>query len=137
MTFEGQYLTYAEYTELGGSASGEMPFNLLEFEARRQVDIRTFNRIKELEIKDIPQEVKLCEYALINSINSYATSMNEVANNGNVASENTDGYSISYITANQISDIVKSKSDELKDIVRTYLLGVIVDGEHIMYCGVE
>ena len=137
MTFEGQYLTYAEYTELGGSAIGEMPFNLLEFEARRQVDIRTFNRIKELEIKDIPQEVKLCEYALINSINSYATSMNEVANNGNVASENTDGYSISYITANQISDIVKSKSDELKDIVRTYLLGVIVDGEHIMYCGVE
>ena len=137
MTFEGQYLTYAEYTELGGSAIGEMPFNLLEFEARRQVDIRTFNRIKKLEFKDIPQEVKLCEYALINSINSYATSMNEVANNGNVASENTDGYSISYITANQISDIVKSKSDELKDIVRTYLLGVIVDGEHIMYCGVE
>ena len=137
MTFEGQYLTYAEYTELGGSAIGEMPFNLLEFEARRQVDIRTFNRIKKLEFKDIPQEVKLCEYALINSISSYATSMNEVANNGNVASENTDGYSISYITANQISDIVKSKSDELKDIVRTYLLGVIVDGEHIMYCGVE
>ena len=116
MTFEGQYLTYKEYTDLGGSAIGEMPFNLLEFEARRQVDIRTFNRIKKLEFKDIPQEVKLCEYALINSISSYATSMNEVANNGNVASENTDGYSISYITANQISDIVKSKSDELKDI---------------------
>ena len=69
MTFEGQYLTYAEYQALGGSAIGEMPFNLLEFEARRKIDIRTFNRIKELDSEEIPQEVKLCEYALINSIN--------------------------------------------------------------------
>ena len=41
MTFEGQYLTYAEYQELGGSAIGVMPFNILEFEARKQIDIRT------------------------------------------------------------------------------------------------
>ena len=40
MTFEGQYLTYAEYTELGGSAIGEMPFNLLEFEARKKIDLK-------------------------------------------------------------------------------------------------
>jgi len=134
MTFEGQYLTYAEYQELGGSAIGEMPFNLLEFEARRQIDIRTFNRLKNS--KEIPQEVKLCEYALINSIKSYAETTNNVANNGNVASENTDGYSISYITKDKISDIVKSKSDELDDIIRTYLLGVVYNGEHLMYCGV-
>ena len=37
MTFEGQYLTYKEYTDLGGSQIGEMPFNLLEFEARRKI----------------------------------------------------------------------------------------------------
>lgn len=137
MTFEGQYLTYAEYTELGGSAIGEMPFNVLEFEARRQIDIRTFNRLKDLKAEDIPQEVKMCEYALINSISSYATSINNVADNGNISSESTDGYSISYITTNQISDIVKSKGDELEDIIRTYLLGVIVDEQHIMFCGVE
>ena len=35
MTFEGQYLTYDEYLALGGPAIGQMPFNLLEFEARR------------------------------------------------------------------------------------------------------
>ena len=45
MTFEGQYLTYAEYQELGGSAIGEMPFNLLEFEARRRIDEPTHNRL--------------------------------------------------------------------------------------------
>ena len=134
MTFEGQYLTYAEYTELGGSAMAKMPFNILEFEARRQIDIRTFNRLKDGE--NIPQEVKLCEYALINSINSYEETTNNVASNGNVASENTDGYSISYITADKVSDIVKSKQDEINNIIRTYLLGVIYNEEHLMYCGV-
>ena len=134
MTFEGQYLTYAEYTELGGSAIGETPFNLLEFEARRKIDIRTLNRLKNSE--NIPQEVKLCMYNLINSINEFASSTSNVASKGNIASESTDGYSISYITTNQISDIVKSKSDELDDIITTYLLGVIYNGEHLMYVGV-
>ena len=132
MTFEGQYLTYAEYQELGGSAIGEMPFNLLEFEARRQIDIRTFNRLKDSE--EIPQEVKLCVYSLINTINSFAISKEKAS--GNIANENTDGYSISYITANQISDIVKSQSEDIDYIVRTYLLGVVYNGEHLMYCGV-
>ena len=134
MTFEGQYLTYAEYQTLGGSAIGDMPFNLLEFEARRQIDIRTFNRLKDSE--GIPQEVKLCEYALINGLQDFANNTSNVSSNGNVASENTDGYSISYITADKISEIVKSKQNEIDDIIRTYLLGVIVNGEHIMYCGV-
>ena len=133
MTFEGQYLTYAEYQTLGGSAIGEMPFNLLEFEARRRIDIRTQNRIKS---DNIPQEVKLCEYNLINSINSYINSTNNIASNGNVKSENTDGYSISYLSSSEIGEIIKSKETELEDIIRTYLLEVIYDGEHIMYLGV-
>ena len=135
MTFEGQYLTYIEYTNLGGSQIGEMPFNLLEFEARRKIDIYTFNRVKDLDT--IPQEVKLCEYNLINSIKGYYETSKNVGANGNVKSENTDGYSISYITASEISDIVKSKNNELDNLIRTYLLGVIVDGQHLMYCGVE
>ena len=134
MTFEGQYLTYAEYQALGGSAIGEMPFNLLEFEARRQIDTRTFNRLKDSD--EIPQEVKICEYNLINSINEFANSTSNIANNGNVASESTDGYSISYITSDKISEIVKSKQDEINNIIRTYLLGVIYNGEHLMYIGV-
>ena len=131
MGFEGQYLTYREYKALGGTLD-IMPFNVLEFEARRQIDIRTFNRIKE----DIPQEVKICVYKLINSINNFTSSTNSVASSGNVKSENTDGYSISYISANEISDVVKSKENEIEDIIRTYLLGVIYNGEHLMYIGV-
>jgi len=135
MTFEGQYLTYAEYQALGGSAIGEMPFNLLEFEARRQIDVRTQNRLKDSE--EIPQEVKLCEYNLINSLNSFAGANSSIISGGNIKSENTDGYSISYIGANEISDLVKSKNADIDNIIRTYLLGVIVDGEHIMYAGVK
>ena len=133
MTFEGQYLTYAEYQELGGSAIGEMPFNLLEFEARRKIDIRTQNRLKDNEI---PQEVKLCELKMINSILGYNETQNDVSNNGNVASENTDGYSVSYITADKIKDVISSREEELNTIMYDYLIGVIVNDEHIMYVGV-
>lgn len=136
MEFKGQYLTYQDYKGLGGTLD-ITPFNLLEFEARRIIDLRTQNRLKNVNSDDIPQEVKLCEYSLINSINSYASSMNNVASKGNVASENTDGYSVSYITTNQISEIVKSKNEELNDIVRTYLLGVIFKEQHLMYLGVD
>jgi len=132
MTFEGQYLTYAEYQSLGGSAIGEMPFNLLEYEARKLIDARTFNRLKNQET--ILQDVKLCEYELINKIQSYLKVSNEI---GNVSSENTDGYSVSYITTDRISDVVKSKKNDLDDTIRTYLLNVIVDNEHIMYVGVK
>ena len=138
MTFEGQYLTYLEYKSLiegeGGSAMAEMPFNLLEFEARRKIDIKTQDRLKGFESDKIPQEVKLCVYSLINSIVIFSNSMN---NAGNIASENTDGYSVSYITANQISNVVMSKNKELDDIIRTYLLGVVFNDEHLLYAGVK
>ena len=129
MTFEGQYLTYAEYQALGGSAIGKMPFNLLEFEARKRIDTKTFNRLKNVD--SIPQEVKICEFNLINSISSY---VNE--NNKNIASENTDGYSVSYASGNQISEVINSKNKELDDIINTYLFGLIVNGEHLIYAGV-
>lgn len=136
MEFNGQYLTYEEYKALGGTLD-LMPFNLLEFESRRQIDTRTQNRLKDIDSTNIPQEVKLCEYRMINSINNYWETTNNITSNGNVASENTDGYSISYVTAGQIQDIIKSKSVELNDIIREYLIGVVVNGQHIMYLGVE
>lgn len=135
MTFEGQYLTYQEYTELGGSTMEEMPFNLLEFEARRKIDLRTQNRLKDAE--EIPQEVKLCEYQLITNIKNFINTTNGIAENGNIKSENTDGYSISYLSASEISEVIKSKNAELDDIIRTYLLEVIYNGEHLMYLGVD
>ena len=125
MDFEGQYLTYDEYKGLGGTLD-IMPFNILEFEARKKIDTRTLNRLIN---KEIPQEVKMCEFSLINSIYSY------VSNNRNITSENIDGYSVSYVNPTQISEVVISKKSEFNDIIDTYLFGVIVDGEHLIYGG--
>ena len=128
MTFEGQYLTYAEYQELGGSAIGEMPFNLLEFEARKKVDGRTQRRL--VNETEIPQEVKLCVYNLIGRIQLYQNDTNR-----NIGSESVGSYSVSYL--DDIEKIVKNKSAELDEIILDDLYGVIVNGEHILYPGVD
>lgn len=128
MEFENQYLNYSEYIELGGTLP-EMPFNILEFEARRKINERTQNRL--LNVEDIPQEVKMCIYTLISKIETYNS-----ANSKGIAysSESTDGYSITY--ANVTRETLKTKDAELNDIIRTYLTGVIVNNEHILYLGV-
>ena len=133
MEFEGQYLEYDEFEELGGSMD-ETPFNILEFEARRKIDERTQGRLKEIE--DFPIEVKMCMFALINTINGYTKAYQE-SNNKNIASESVGSYSVSYINGSQIQEIIKSKSAELDDVIRTYLTGVIVNKEHILYLGVK
>ena len=136
MNFNGQYLTYPEYRLLGGTLE-ITPFNLLEFEARRMIDINTQNRLKEIKNEEVPEEVKLCEFNLISSINNYASSIESATENGNIASESTDGYTVSYVKSASIKDIINSKNAELDDIIRTYLLGVIFNGKHILYLGVE
>ena len=138
MTFEGQYLSYAEYQSLGGSAIGLMPFNILEFEARKQIDLKTQKRL--VGIDEIPSEVKLCVFHLIEAIMNYSNSISSASSsNGTIASENTDGYSVSYNQSNatQIQEIVKSKKVEIDDIILNDLYGVIVNKEHIIYNGVN
>lgn len=112
MTFEGQYLTYSEYINLGGSTIGEMPFNLLEFRTRKEIDDRTYSRLKNLPTQI--QEVKLCEYEMINRIKGYLN----VEINANIKSESTDGYSVSYAS---IDEIVKSHKVEITNLIDTYL----------------
>ena len=136
MEFSEPYLMYEEYRALGGTLD-LTPFNLLEFEARRRIDIRTQNRLKVINSNDMPQEVKICEFKMIDSMSSYDKGLSNIASNGNVASENTDGYSVSYITSDKVSDVISSKDKELNTIMYECLVGVIVNGEHIMYAGVR
>lgn len=122
MEFEGQYLTYNEYKAMGGLLD-QTPFNLLEFEARKKVDKYTFNRLVNLKTQN--QEVKLCIYALIEQINSNKANLN------GVASESTDGYSISYTSQNN-SEI----SQKTRNIIETYLINCkLSDGTPYLYRG--
>ena len=127
MTFEGQYLTYAEYINLGGSAIGEMSFNLLEFEARKQIDLRTHKRLVAQE--EIPNDVKLCVLHLINTILLYQDNTTR-----NISSETVGSYSVDY--SNNITETIKSKNQEIEDIILNDLYGLIVNGEHVIYNGV-
>ena len=125
MEFNNQYLSYEEYKSLGGTL-GEMPFNILELKARQIINERTQNRLKDVE--DIPVEVKVCVYHLLNIASSYQSKVSDVS----VASESTDGYSISYKSG---TDLTEEQKKQYDDVMETDLYGVIVNGEAILYLG--
>ena len=127
MEFKNQYLSYEEYKSLGGTL-GEMPFNILELKARQVINERTQNRLKNIE--EMPQEVKICVYDLINTMNKYNLSDNSTSSN--ISSENIDGYSVTYKSGTEMTTEQKA---QYEDIMLTDLYGVIVNGEAILYLG--
>lgn len=128
MNFEGQYLTYGEYRLLGGTLD-IMPFNLLEFNARKEIDSRTQGRL--IGVEEIPQEVKLCVYEMIKALDSYESYTTQ---NKAVSSENIDGYSVSYGGGN--STVSVAKNADLENIMVSYLSNVCVNGVALLYLGV-
>lgn len=129
MEFEGQYLTYQEYKALGGTLD-EMPFNLLEFNARMKIDERTFGRL--VDKGQEYQNVKLCVYNMITTLNSYSSYDTQ---NKAISSETTDGYSISYGTPQKST--TEAKNSELEDIIDTYLSNLIIDNVPVLYRGTD
>lgn len=127
MEFKGQYLTYQEYKGLGGTLE-LTPFNILEFKARRRIDEVTHNRM--IGGNNIPDEVKMCEFAIINKV---LKAYDEEISRGK-SSETVGSYSVSY--NNDIKKIVEDKRAEIEDLVLTDLYGVVYNGEHVLYCGV-
>ena len=117
---EGQYLTYNEYKKLGGTLN-KTPFNLLEFEARKMIDLQTLGRLQELE--EQCQEVKMCIKELVDRIDNSKE-------NKNISSESVGSYSVSYKNANEIQQ-------DYQDIIKTYLVNCITDdGIPYLYRGV-
>ena len=113
MNFGKQYLTYEEYKDLGGSLE-RTPFDILELEARKNIDKYTFGRLQDLE--EQRTETKICVYRLIQLLGSYTNYENQ---SKGISNESIDGYSVGYA---QISEnITKAKSAEIKDIIRTDL----------------
>lgn len=122
MEFKNQYLQYREYMALDNKFS-EMPFNLLEFEARKIIDNFTYGRLKNL--KEQKQEVKLCVFSLINEINDYNSAKS------NVSSESVGSYSVTY---NKPVSIEQNK--KYKNIVEYYLSDCKLDnGTPYLYKG--
>lgn len=130
MEFKNQYLTYEEYRDLGGTLD-ETPFNILELQARKDIDKYTFGRLQNLD-KQI-NEVKVCIYELIKNLASYSK---YVERDKSISSENTDGYSISYKGADE--NVSKTIVSENRGIIRTYLAECkLEDGTPYLYKGVD
>jgi len=124
------YLKFQEYKQLGGTLD-QMPFKILEFEARQYIDKYTLGRLKSLATQ--VDEVKMCDYKLIGFLNSYK-SLEEQSRA--LASESIDGYSYSYGTIS--NDTTSAKNNLIKDIVRTYLIDCkLDDGTPYLYRGVD
>lgn len=129
MEFKGQYLTYQEFKTLGGTLD-EMPFNLLEYNARKKIDERTFGRL--VDKGQEYQEVKLCVYNMITTLNSYSSYDTQ---NKAISSESTDGYSISYGTPQKST--TEAKNSELEDVINSYLANVDIDNVPVLYRGAD
>ena len=122
MEFENQYLTYDEYKQIGGELQ-EMPFNLLEYRARKEIDRATFNRFSKLE--NYPQELKMCINELIAECYSY----NSI---GNKSSESVGSYSVSFN-----KPVTSEEQKTLDNIIATYLSEIKVNDVPVLYCGVD
>lgn len=129
MEFKGQYLTYQEYLALGGTLD-EMPFNLLEYNARKKIDERTFGRL--VDKGQEYQEVKLCVYDMIITLKSYS---DYEAQNKAISSESIDGYSISYGTPQ--TSFIETKISQLNVSIDTYLANLVIDGIPVLYRGAD
>ena len=128
MTFSEQYLTYTEYQDLCGTL-GQVPFNMLEFEARKNIDRYTFSRLVNLETQRL--EVKQCVFDLINILNSYKSYENQ---SKSISSENTDGYNINYSQASE--NVSKSKINDISTTIYEYLAECkLADGTPYLYRG--
>ena len=117
--FENQYLTFVDYTSLGGTLT-EDAFNLLEYEARTKINKLTSNRLIALTSQD--NAVKLCILKLISVVNE---------NNTSVKSESVDGYSITLLDK---KDLMKHEND----IIRDYLgSSTLEDGTPYLWLGLD
>lgn len=114
MEFSGQYLKYNEYLELGGSVD-KTPFNILEFEARKEIDKKTQSRL--INLKEQTIETKMCVFQLINL---YISINNGVEISGNVINYNKD----------KIAEMTN-------EIIRKYLINsTLEDGTPYLYRGI-
>lgn len=122
------YLTYAEYTTLGGTLA-ENAFTLLEYRCRKRIDYLTDSRVAAMS--EVPEAVKLCMMGLI-TLESKVGTVAQVENPV-VTSFNTDGYSESYGKALGTADADKA----ITDYIKSSLYGVKDDtGTPLLYRGV-
>ena len=135
------YLTYEEYTTMGGTLS-EAAFNNIEFQAETYIDWYTFNRLQNET--ELPYRVKQCMFAIIDLLLNKDAMLNQLTGassmlNGEVpksiASQSNDGVSISYNVL-PASDLMDDTTKAIEDTINKALQGVTNSlGRKLLYRG--
>lgn len=108
------YATYEYYTaEYGGSTLTEAEFRKYARRASAEIDHVTFDRLKNLSDDMIPDAVRDATCEVAEQLHHFATT----ANGGSIASENNDGYSVSYRDTGGTA----GQQQEIWATIRTYL----------------
>lgn len=137
------YLTYAEYTAMGGTLS-EALFNTYCLDAQGYIDWYTFNRLwkEEWRTEDIMERVKICMYQLIglveaktNLITPQGQSAGGVNHSVQVSQQSNDGVATTYAVFSGEALFNKAKT-EIEDIINRYLSGIMNSaGRKLLYRG--
>ena len=141
MDMSPRYLTYDEYTEVGGTLD-ETEFNYYAYEAESYIDWYTFNRLHNMT--EIPDAVKRCEVYLIKFIQErlsvLGVSMGDNGSNADnpimsVMSQSNDGVSVSYGSMSA-KDANASLYKEVEQTIQRQLAGVTNElGRKLLYRG--
>jgi hypothetical protein len=137
------YLTYDEYSEMGGTLD-ETLFNTLVLDAQGYIDWYTFNRLwkEEWRTEDVMERVKICMYQLISLVaakNNLITPQNTNAGginlNAQVSQQSNDGVSTTYaVLSGEL--LFSHAKKEIEDTINRYLNGIINSvGRKLLYRG--
>lgn len=142
MDMSPRYLTYEEYTDVGGTLD-ETEFNYYAYEAESYIDWYTFNRLHNTT--EIPDAVKRCEVYLIKFIqerlsvlgvsmggDGSSTAKNPIMS---MMSQSNDGVSVSYGNMSA-KDANASLYKEVEQTIQRQLAGVTNElGRKLLYRG--
>lgn len=142
MDMSPRYLTYDEYTEVGGTLE-ETEFNYYAYEAESYIDWYTFNRLHNNT--QIPDAVKRCELYLIKFIQERLSALGISANGDSgsnaknpimsMMSQSNDGVSVSYGNMSA-KDAEASLNKEVEQTIQRQLAGVTNElGRKLLYRG--
>lgn len=129
------YLTYDEFSEMGGVIEEEAVFNRYEAKARVQIDRATFGRLRDEA--DIPESVKYCMYELISAIQAN-DSMAGLSAGREVASMSNDGVSVTFASGLSSTGSMQTQDKRNLAIIRGWLAGeTTACGLPLLYAGVD
>ena len=112
------YADFAFYRDVyKGTAVNEDAFAALERQASLFIDRITFNRLHQG--RSVTDTVKTAACAVVDALKEHEAARQETATAAGIKSENTDGYSVTYQSSEDIRTAIESA---MLDAARPYLI---------------